>query len=299
MTETYTRHFPTAEPETHFERERNLIATGGLTHLSEVAFKVWFVYHQAAGQDGAAWPGLSAIAKKLGHKTISSAKKGRRELVHRGLLKPIRNAGGSENGKYQVAGIYVEPGCKLNRGTDSTLDRGANRTHTGVQIGALHNKEEQPIEHTSKQPISYAEPQAASASVTVDEIYKAYPRHRAPVPGKKAIAKALKEIAKRGEPNPSEFLLGKVKLFAKARKAAMRTDPRAMQFTPHPATWFNGGSYDDAIESASADNWEKESFPDLTEAECHEYAAFLKQSNPSKGNRHGISEGLQVPVIDL
>lgn len=66
----------------------------------------------------------------------------------------------------------------------------------------------------------------------VDEIYAAYPRHVAPDAAKKAIAKALKVL-------PFEELLKRTKQYA--------TSPAGQngQFTPHPATWFNRGGYND------------------------------------------------------
>jgi len=41
------------------------------------------------------------------------------------------------------------------------------------------------------------------------------------------------------QPTPFDWLLGRVKAFA--------TSPagQAGKFTPHPATWFNGGRYED------------------------------------------------------
>jgi hypothetical protein len=65
-----------------------------------------------------------------------------------------------------------------------------------------------------------------------EEIYQAYPRKVAKPDAIRAIRKALKEV----EP---EKLLELTKAYAAARSAA---DP---QFTPHPATWFNGRRYAD------------------------------------------------------
>ncbi len=75
----------------------------------------------------------------------------------------------------------------------------------------------------------------------VDEIYKAYPRHDAPKDAKKAITKALNEIAPDRDGN---WLLERTEIYAKQRRAITDKDPSAKQFTPLPATWFNRGSYD-------------------------------------------------------
>ena len=68
-------------------------------------------------------------------------------------------------------------------------------------------------------------------------IYAAYPKKKAPVPAKKAIAKALSVI-------PFEELLKKTTDYAAWCKATQKD----MQFIPYPATWFNQGQYNDEIE---------------------------------------------------
>lgn len=75
-----------------------------------------------------------------------------------------------------------------------------------------------------------------SAAAQVAEIYKAFPRKVAPQAAHKAIAKALATV-------PFEKLLASTKAYA----AAVGQWPAAerRQFVPHPATWFNRGSYDD------------------------------------------------------
>lgn len=65
-----------------------------------------------------------------------------------------------------------------------------------------------------------------------EEIYQAYPRKVAKQDAIKAIRKAMKDV----EPVK---LLEITKAYASARVGA---DP---QFTPHPATWFNGRRYND------------------------------------------------------
>lgn len=66
----------------------------------------------------------------------------------------------------------------------------------------------------------------------IDTIYKAYPRKKAPDRAKRAIGAALKKIS-------YEKLLEAVKLFAESVK------DKEAQFIPYPATWFNGGCWDD------------------------------------------------------
>ena len=64
------------------------------------------------------------------------------------------------------------------------------------------------------------------------EIYEAYPRKVSKPAALRSITKALKTIA-------AQTLLDKTKSYAKARDGA---DPN---FTPHPATWFNGERFND------------------------------------------------------
>lgn len=70
--------------------------------------------------------------------------------------------------------------------------------------------------------------------VTAEDIYAAYPRKV----GKQAAIKAIQKWGKLGLPN----LLAKTKAFA----ACVAQWPEAdKKFCPHPATWFNRGSFDD------------------------------------------------------
>ncbi len=71
----------------------------------------------------------------------------------------------------------------------------------------------------------------------IEEIYQAYPRHVAPVAARKAIAKAL-DALKGKHDDPAAWLLERVTGYARARAG------KEKQYTPHPATWFNGGQYD-------------------------------------------------------
>ena len=72
--------------------------------------------------------------------------------------------------------------------------------------------------------------------ITAEDIYAAYPRKV----GKQAAVKAINKAAKRVG-SLSELLF-----CTKAYAAATATWPAAdKQFIPHPATWFNRGSYDD------------------------------------------------------
>lgn len=86
-----------------------------------------------------------------------------------------------------------------------------------------------------------------SLEVTAEDIYKAYPRKI----GKQAALKAIKKAIKVCEPKDSwvgaidtkeRYLLKRTQAYAAATE---KWKPEDKQYIPHPATWFNRGSYDD------------------------------------------------------
>lgn len=78
-------------------------------------------------------------------------------------------------------------------------------------------------------------------------IYEAYPRRQGRAAALKAITKAIDAI--KGDllnPRDSDWLLARVKAYA---EAVSKWPESEKQFIPHPATWFNRGSYDDDPET--------------------------------------------------
>lgn len=71
---------------------------------------------------------------------------------------------------------------------------------------------------------------------TSEEIYQAYPRKQGKIDALKAITKAMRR-------ENSAHLLERTKAFAEA--VSLWTEDDRKRFTPHPATFFNRGSYDD------------------------------------------------------
>ena len=99
-----------------------------------------------------------------------------------------------------------------------------------------------------KQVVMFADTPTANSEcpVTAADIYAAYPRKVGRAAAIKAIEKAIKAVGPK--PNATtqwygaEVLMQRVKAYA----AAVAQWPAAdKQFIPHPATWFNRGSYDD------------------------------------------------------
>lgn len=102
------------------------------------------------------------------------------------------------------------------------------------------------------QPVARTTPdKPRSRKDQIEAIYKAYPRKVAPQAAKKAIAKAL------DQPDVTfGSLLEAVEEYARSRVG------KDQKFTPHPATWFNRGSYHDDREDwhrsdKPDDQWEK------------------------------------------
>jgi Fe-S-cluster formation regulator IscX/YfhJ len=84
-----------------------------------------------------------------------------------------------------------------------------------------------------------------SAEEIANEIYLAYPKHVEPKPAREQIQKTLKALAKRGTPNPSGWLLERVRQYASARKRVTEVDPAEARFTPACHRWLRNEKYDD------------------------------------------------------
>lgn len=80
----------------------------------------------------------------------------------------------------------------------------------------------------------------AAGSITAEDIYKAYPRHVGKAGALKAIRNANRARGRVGA--PFEYLLEQTRAYAAAVAQWPEEDRK---YVPHPATWFNRGSYDD------------------------------------------------------
>jgi len=101
---------------------------------------------------------------------------------------------------------------------------------------------------------------AAPATITAETIYQAYPRKVGKKAALKAITAALKSSIIKVTP---EALLTQTQAYA----AAVATWPaKDREFIPHPATWFNRGSYlDDPQE------WQSKAARTTTAAQPRDY----------------------------
>jgi len=118
----------------------------------------------------------------------------------------------------------------LSTSTSSALTHTAS-VPAAVLVESLSGDCPFPAEATKK-----AKRNSSVDALELQQIYSAYPRKVAPADALKAIAKA---IAKGKAP---AHLLERTAAYAAA--TALWTEDE-LRFIPHPATWFNGGRYDD------------------------------------------------------
>ncbi|CAB4171714.1 hypothetical protein UFOVP1007_40 [uncultured Caudovirales phage] len=94
-----------------------------------------------------------------------------------------------------------------------------------------------------------------NSTVSAEEIYAAYPRKV----GKQGAIKAIKRLAFHNI-SPG-WLLERTKAYA---EATSRWPAEDRQYIPHPATWFNRGSYDD-----DPKEWERGTAPASQFSQSH------------------------------
>lgn len=98
----------------------------------------------------------------------------------------------------------------------------------------------------------------------IKRLYENYPRHSAPQNAYRAISKALQKI-------PFETLLERVIRYKSYVMCWTVADQK--QFIPHPASWFNGGCYDDDCSTWERPNMRRPEAP--APAEVPEPAGWL------------------------
>jgi hypothetical protein len=102
------------------------------------------------------------------------------------------------------------------------------------------------------EPVPVPEPEISEAKASsprkdsgkpdpIEEIYKAYPRKVGKKAAIKAILRGVQHLKARGMP----IREAEVYLFRRVQSYARSPAGNDGEFTPHPATWFNRGSYDD------------------------------------------------------
>jgi hypothetical protein len=112
-------------------------------------------------------------------------------------------------------------------------------------LATSEESSEEPIEESSEQspagrgdesePLQLVADSPEQPAITAEEVYAAYPKKTAKEYALKAIKKALKK-------NSADKLLTATTAYAAATALWAERDKK---FIPNPATWFNGGSFDD------------------------------------------------------
>ncbi len=138
---------------------------------------------------------------------------------------------------------------------------------TGWIAGKLQSTNTETTAEISTETKSVAE---SVVKEQAEEIYTAYPRKIAKPDAIKAIAKAIRK-------HTFEFVLKQTKAYAFARVG------QDAEFTPHPATWFNGERYND-----DPSTWSKS--PNANNSKSNERVSrnigTLSENIPVGGYRH-------------
>lgn len=192
--------------------------------------------------DGGSWPTIETIGREA-NLTENSVHAAISKLQEIGELKVHRNAGGTRDcaadrrpNRYEVFPNGVQE-TGTPRGT-SCLGDGVQETGT------------QTVLEPSKEPSTRDQ-----VAQWFDEWYAIYPRKKARQAALKAYRSCLKsQRDSRGELVSLED--ARRKLLTRVKRFEILSRGRDPQFLPYPASWLNGGHYDD--EELLRDRWDGE-----------------------------------------
>lgn len=199
--------------------------------------KVVYAYlYDRQGGNGTAWPALRRGAVDCGC-AVSTIQAAIVELREAGLLQ-IESAGanhGRRTNRYQVrTEIQCAPEISAHR--KSVQVRTEIQHSSAPKIG----NDSDPLTRSTNQTHKNTRDRGRKTDELAEQLYDAYPRHVGKGAALKAIRRAAEVVANRnGAADAGAWLLERVKAYAATRDGQ---DPK---FTPHPATWFNQGRYDD------------------------------------------------------
>jgi hypothetical protein len=192
-----------------------------------------------ANDEGQAFPGVGSLARKT-CMTERGVQKILRRLEADGWLLTDKRQGRYRCNLYTVMtpNVVHPTGAETNKKTPNkdALDpeRGSLDPERGSPKPSLTIKE--PSFRGSE---IFEEPKAVRSlktkSAIVSEIYALYPRKVARAAAEKAISKALATT-------PAEALREAVSAYA---AAVALWPPEELQYVPFPASWFNGGRWED------------------------------------------------------
>jgi DNA-binding MarR family transcriptional regulator len=234
----------------------------GRRDIGSTAKNLFGVLVHRIGENCECWPSVRQLAEDLGRST-NSVERAIRELERAELIQVIRPTERGGHSTYRLTGA----GAKCIRNGDTKCIHNGDAPENVVSPKRIHpvsEVETQSVSETDTKveqdnrpnqsqcntlfadaaPIDTKKVRKARAdtfpAATVEALYEAYPRHVGKAVALKAIRKALATVADRAGPDvPADWLMARVVLYAAARRG------QDQQFTPHPATWFNQGRYDD------------------------------------------------------
>jgi hypothetical protein len=245
----------------HFNRLNALVDDGHVGRLTHAQLRVWIVLERYADvENGKTYPSHGTIAEKVGM-SIRSVQRAIDDLIAGGLLEKIHRSSPGKVPEYRVVmppkthDTHDTQGVACSHDTHDT--QGVACSHDTHDTQGVACSTDDKNEHTTKNGVTgdknghnTRHPHVASNGRTEERyierenislIYSAYPRKLGKAAASKAIIKALAEIAHRldGPEDPVEWLLERVRRFADSPAG------KKGKYTPHPATWFNAGRFDD------------------------------------------------------
>ncbi len=216
--------------------------------LTPFAFRVYCHVSRRANRTGSAWPGSKSMADAC-QMSETTVKKAIKELEDRNMLQVRRSTGGRDTNTYFITAPskWTTPPCGDPVATRPPPPRVATPTPSpdtskGTPLSlSIEEKETSPtgselfdVEQTKKISKKHPRSDQLAEDPQVQAIYKAYPRHKQPVPARRAIAKAIKKIGY------EKLIAATLKYADYCKRAAIKEE-----FIPYPATWYNAESWDD------------------------------------------------------
>jgi hypothetical protein len=207
---------------------------------------VLFVLAEAANADtDECWPSMRTIAKRAGLRQERYVSKALAALTEKGLISVDPNGcpdsrirADRRPNLYKMTGAMavLDGGARRapedDAGVRDTQDDPARRASTG-------GRDAQSLPHI--EPEGEPSPERTPAVTTgdrFDEFYAEYPRKRDPEAARRAWIKALRKAT-------ADEIIAGARRYAEERRGQ---DP---QFTKHPATWLNAGSWANTVDAAA------------------------------------------------
>lgn len=191
-----------------------------------------------ADDEGNCWPSQEKIAKKA-RCTTRWVREVTRGMVEDGLLEKV--GGGTGRGKTTQYRLILKGGIEfpgsqfpLTERRNSTTSKGGTPEQKGGTPPSIEPSIEPSVEPSIVNDVSLTlvlDDSRRSSKSAFDEFWAVYPRKSSKKTAEKAFTKACREV-------PAETII--------AAAAQYAADPnREDEFTKHPATWLNGGCWDD------------------------------------------------------